>query len=310
MSGSPLKKFVFTPVLLSAAVFATLSLPLAILGKQQIRIQMQSEPLYEGQLRDVATPYLALATVISLGAGVASVALTGWRTSTRKSSEVEAQLSTLVQSLQEREAQLESLKLSPERLDASGLSAFVDEELPNKQLPDKQLSDKQLPDKQLPDKQLPDKQLSDKQLPDKQKLEEKLPHESTLETPAPSLKEVPIKEVEPLVITEQPFTVPPQIVVTNSQTVQATAAKFASAQIFLGYTQRKDTVNSVPNTPEIATAEVDKLYTQLQEIKAQMASMQQLISSTKSTVTYSEPTLPTQPHLQIIKSWSVNDAAS
>jgi hypothetical protein len=275
MSGSPLKKFVLTPVLLSAAVFATLSLPLAILGKQQVRIQLQSEPLYEGQLRDVATPYLALATVISVGAGVASVALTGWRSSTRKSSEVEAQLSTLVQSLQEREAQLESLKLSQERLEASGLSAFVDEELPLKPI-----------------------------------LDEKLPVEPTLEIPVPRLPEVPVAEVEPLVITEQPFTVQPQTVVNNSSTVQATAAKFASAQIFLGYAQRKDTVNSAPHTSEIAPVEVDKLYAQLQEIKAQMASMQQLISSTKSTVTYSEPTLPTQPHLQVVKTWSVNDAAS
>lgn len=265
MTASPLKKFVLTPVLLSAAVFAILSLPLAILGKQQVRIQLQSEPVYQGQLRDVATPYLALASLISLGAGVASVALTGWHSSTRKSSEVEAQLSTLAQNLQEREAQLESLKLSQERLEASGLSAFVDEEL----------------------------------------------HlEPILETSAPSLPEIPVQEVEPLVITEQPFVVQSQTVVTNSPTVQAAAAKFASAQMFLGYAPRKDIVNTTPNLPEIAPAEVDKLYAQLQEIKAQMASMQQLMSATKSTVTSSEASLPTQPHLQVIKSWSVNDAVS
>ncbi|MFB8787353.1 MAG: hypothetical protein U7123_00490 [Potamolinea sp.] len=266
MSGSPLKHFVLTPVLLSAAVFATLSLPLAILGKQQVRIQLQSEPVYQGQLRDVATPYLALASVISLGAGVASIALTGWRSSTRKSSEVEAQLSTLAQNLQEREAQLESLQLSQERLEASGLSAFVDEELPL------------------------------------EPISEKL---------APSLPEVPmVVEVEHLVITEQPFVVQAQTLVTNGPTVQAAAAKFVSAQMFLGYAQRKDTVNTAPNTPELAPAEVDKLYAQLQEIKAQMASMQQLISATKSTVTSSEAPLPIQPHLQVVKSWSVNDAAS
>ncbi len=265
MSESPLKHFVLTPVLISAAVFATLSLPLAILGKQQVHIQLQSEPVYQGQLRDVATPYLALASVISLGAGVASIALTGWRSSTRKSSEVEAQLSTLAQSLQEREAQLESLKLSQERLEASGLSAFVDEELPL---------------------------------------------EPMLEKLAPSLPEVPVLEVEPLVITEQPFKLQAQTLITNSPTVQAAAAKFASAQMFLGYAQRKDTVNTAPNVPEIAPAEVDKLYAQLQEIKAQMASMQQLMSATKSTVTSSEAPLPIQPHLQVVKSWSVNDAAS
>lgn len=130
MSNSTLQKFVLTPVFLSVGVFATLTLPLALFGNKPVTIQLQEEPVFQGKLRDVSTPYLGLASLISLGVGVASVALTGWRRSTRKSSEVEAQLSTLAQSIQEKEAQLEALKLSESRLAASGLKAFLDEELP------------------------------------------------------------------------------------------------------------------------------------------------------------------------------------
>jgi hypothetical protein len=134
MSGSSLKKFVLTPVVLSATVFAALSLPLAVLGSKPVTIQLQEEPVFQGQLRDVATPYLGFASALSLGAGLASVALTGWRQSTRKSSQVEEKLSDLEQNLKEKEAQLEALKLSESRLEASGLRAFLDEEVPLEQL--------------------------------------------------------------------------------------------------------------------------------------------------------------------------------
>jgi len=133
MSGSPLKKFVLTPVVVSAAVFAAMTLPLAIFGSKPVTIQLQQEPVFQGQLRDVATPYLGLATALSLGAGVASIAVTGWRISTHKSSQAEAQLLDLTQNLKQKEELLEALQLSESRREASGLSAFVDEEVPLQQ---------------------------------------------------------------------------------------------------------------------------------------------------------------------------------
>jgi len=77
MPATPLKKLVLPPVVLSAAVFGVLTLPLAMLGSKPVTIQFQEEPIFQGQLRDVATPYLGLASVLSLGAGLASVAITG-----------------------------------------------------------------------------------------------------------------------------------------------------------------------------------------------------------------------------------------
>jgi len=50
-----------------------------------------------------------------LGVGVASIAVTGWRTSSRKSSQFEAELAGMAQNLKEKEAQLQELKLSEPR---------------------------------------------------------------------------------------------------------------------------------------------------------------------------------------------------
>lgn len=127
MTASPLKKLVFTPIVISAVVFGVLSLPLALLGSKPVTIQLQGESVFYGKLRDMATPYLGLSSAISLGAGIASVAITGWRSSIRKSSQVQAELSDLAKNLKEKEAQLEALKLSESRLEASGLSQFLDE---------------------------------------------------------------------------------------------------------------------------------------------------------------------------------------
>lgn len=134
MSSSQLKKFIVRPVVISAAVFSVLTLPLALFGSKPVTIQMQSEPVFYGHLRDIATPYLGLATALSLGTGVACVAITGWRQSTRKSSRAEEELLELEQSLKQKEAELEALKFSESRLYASGLDEFLERETTQKPL--------------------------------------------------------------------------------------------------------------------------------------------------------------------------------
>lgn len=127
MTTSLLRKFVLTPVLLSATVFATLSVPLVLFGKEPVTIQLQEEPVFSGKLRDISSPYLALAGVLSLGVGFAAVAVAGWRRSTDKSSLVEAQLLDLAKNIQQKETQLEALKTAEFQLESSELKAFVDE---------------------------------------------------------------------------------------------------------------------------------------------------------------------------------------
>lgn len=261
MTSSPLKKFVLTPAVVSAAVFATLTLPLAALGSKPVTIQFQKEPVFQGQLRDVATPYLGLASALSLSAGVASVAVTGWRISSRKSSEAAARLSNLEQHLKEKEALLEQFKLSESRVTAAGLTAFVDEALPLEQ---------------------------------------------SLKTPEVN-QETRVME-EPLVVTTQPLEVSPTAM--PQVKVQSAAAKFASAQTFLGYTQSNSLSKQSLQGNSPTPGEVEELHTQLQQVMAQMASLQMALYA-KEKALKSEVEVPTSaPQLKVVKSWSVHELVS
>ncbi|HEY9858432.1 MAG TPA: hypothetical protein V6D16_02925, partial [Candidatus Obscuribacterales bacterium] len=75
MPGSSLKSFLLPAVLLSSTVFSSLTLPLVVLGSQPVDIRMQQEPVFSGQLKDIAAPYLGFAAALSLGVGIASVAV-------------------------------------------------------------------------------------------------------------------------------------------------------------------------------------------------------------------------------------------
>lgn len=129
MSVSPLKKFLVPSVILSGTIFSLLTFPLTVLGSNQVVIQLQEEPVFHGKIRDVAAPYLGLATVLSLGAAISSVAVTGWRNSSRKSAQMEEELSKLQKNLKQTETQLEQLKVSETQLQASGLDFFFENEV-------------------------------------------------------------------------------------------------------------------------------------------------------------------------------------
>jgi prefoldin subunit 5 len=256
MSGSPLKKFVLTPVIISASVFAALTLPLAFLGNKPVTIKLQQESVYYGPLRDIVPAYLGLAGSVSLGAGVASVAIAGWRQSKRKSKEMESQLSGLEQHLKQKEAQLEALILSESRLEASGLKAFLDEEVPSEQ--------------------------------------------KTL-TPISSPSTPPV--VEKLVIAPQPLEA--QVAAAPAMTVQEKAAKFASAQTFLGYAQGKASKKPATSVTELTPKDVEQLQAQLQQIMAQMASVQAALATRPAVK--SEAQVPASvAQLQDSNSWSVH----
>lgn len=130
MSLSALRKFVLPPVMTAAAVFSILSFPLAMLGDKPINIRFEDEPIFDGRLRDVAPPYVVIVTALSLGAGVAAAAICGWQSSSRKSSKIEQQLSTLEENLEQKDKLLKEFKLSDSRLQVSGLTSFLNDEVP------------------------------------------------------------------------------------------------------------------------------------------------------------------------------------
>lgn len=267
MSGSPLKKFVLTPVVISASVFAVLTLPLALLGNKSVTIKLQEDPVFYGQLRDVAAPYLGLAGTLALGSGMASVALAGWRHSKRKSEEVEAQLSGLAQHLQEKETQLETLKFSEARLEASGLMVFLDEEVSLD-------SDNPLESNLV--NQEDNEERGEKVL---------CTTTTTYQMPCTLPSSNAALEIEALVMT--PPVLEPQVLLRSpTVTLQEKAAKFACAQTFLGYAQTKASKSLVPGGTEITPKDVAQLEAQLQHIMIQMVSVQAALAEVRQATAY------------------------
>lgn len=119
----------FVPAALAAGtVFSAFAVPLALYGSQPLTIQLREERVFEGQLRDIASSYLAFAGLLSLGASFATCAAIAWKTSARRMKEVEAQLSQAEQHLKQKEAQLQAALMSDAYLADSGLRFFLDEE--------------------------------------------------------------------------------------------------------------------------------------------------------------------------------------
>jgi hypothetical protein len=133
MNLSAIRKFVLFPIIASAGIFAAMSLPLVLFGDKPVSIRFEEEPIFDGKLRDVAPPYVVLITTLSLGVGVSAAAISGWKSSARKSVEVEKHLSHLEQHLDEKDQMLREMKLADSRLQVAGLSVFLDEELPFEQ---------------------------------------------------------------------------------------------------------------------------------------------------------------------------------
>lgn len=124
-----IKKFLLQALVIPGTVFCAATLPLAVWGSERVAIEFQDEPVFTGQLRQIASPYLALATAVSIGAGLAGVATAGWQQSHQKSARDEQELSALRQALKEKEVEIENLKVSDSRLAAFGLSSFLEDDI-------------------------------------------------------------------------------------------------------------------------------------------------------------------------------------
>jgi hypothetical protein len=115
-------------VLLAGTVFAAATLPLVMLGSKPIAIQLEGKPVFTGQFKDLAGPYVGLSLALSIGTGIGNLGLLRWYQSARKLNLVEEQMVALKQQLNEKEALVESLKFSPTRLQATGLEHFLQDQ--------------------------------------------------------------------------------------------------------------------------------------------------------------------------------------
>jgi hypothetical protein len=118
-------RFLLSSTLLAGTVFSFSVLPLAMFGHKTVDIRLGSRTVFVGQLRDLAPPYLGVATAASLGLGMASLALAGWRHSSQKITAFEKQMSELDRQLQEKDSLIEDLAFSEAKLKALGLESFL-----------------------------------------------------------------------------------------------------------------------------------------------------------------------------------------
>jgi hypothetical protein len=118
-------RHLLSSVLLAGTVFAASIVPLATLGSKPVAIQLEGRPVFTGQFKELAAPYVGLTLALSIGAGITNLAILRWQQSSRKSELLEGQISALKQQLNEKEALVESFHFSPSRLQASGLEQFL-----------------------------------------------------------------------------------------------------------------------------------------------------------------------------------------
>jgi hypothetical protein len=241
MSLSALSKFVIPPVMASAVVFAAMTIPLVKIGDNQVNIKIQEEPFFSGKVRDIATPYVVLATVLSLGAGVSATAACGWQLSSRKSTELEQEISILQKNLQEKEELLKEFKLSESRLQISGLNTFLDH---NEESVEPPLSGK------------------------------------TIKTTATHSRVALTQEQASLTPVSSVRHQAAQQKTNETAALVSATSTFASAQRFLGYGQKNTnttdshTVIQEVNQTTITPSDVEELQRQLREMMLQMQVMQ------------------------------------
>lgn len=116
---------ILSSTLLAGAVLSATLLPLVTLGSKPIIIQLEEKPVFVGPLRELAAPYVALATGLSLGVGAVSLSLLSWQQAARKIARREAEVAALQQQLTEKAAFVEQLRFSSAKLQSSGLEQFL-----------------------------------------------------------------------------------------------------------------------------------------------------------------------------------------
>jgi hypothetical protein len=131
MSSFPLRTVILPAVLVSSAVFSTLTLPFVLL-KEPIAIDIppllsggRIEPMFDAENKDVAIRYVGIAILLSVGAGIGTVELLRARHSAQELTQAKNQLSSLKLSLQGKSSQSDGSQLLDLEDDA-GLSEQQD----------------------------------------------------------------------------------------------------------------------------------------------------------------------------------------
>ena len=79
MTSYSLSNILFPAVFVSSAIFSTLTIPFALIKSEPVAVELpplfsgEIQPIFNGEHKDVAIPYIGFAIVTSVGAGIATV---------------------------------------------------------------------------------------------------------------------------------------------------------------------------------------------------------------------------------------------
>lgn len=134
MSSYDLSNVLLPAVLISSAVFSTLTLPFALIKNEPIAVELpyfsgEIPPIFNSEHKDVAIPYIGISIVASVGAGIASVEVNRRWQAYRSALKEEEKLPTTQQSSQGNSLQQEALDLPEYRPEVSAIDLSSKEEV-------------------------------------------------------------------------------------------------------------------------------------------------------------------------------------
>ncbi len=127
MSNAPLSNILLPAVIVSSAVFSTLTLPFALIKSEPVMVEIppfysgEIQPIFDGEHKEVAIPYIGFAIVVSVGAGLAVVEVNRRWQAYRESASDQEQSPNLQNSL-EKEIPNEALKQPEYRPEVSAIA--------------------------------------------------------------------------------------------------------------------------------------------------------------------------------------------
>ncbi|HBB32558.1 MAG TPA: hypothetical protein DC064_12360, partial [Cyanobacteria bacterium UBA9273] len=127
MATSPIfKQFCLTPAIIFSSFFCALGLPFLIFAAKPIQINLQEEPVFQGELKDFTVAYFCFSTLLSLAACCGYITVIGWKLSASKSAIAAKQLSDLQLKLKTKQAELEEWELLQFKNQTTGLNLFLE----------------------------------------------------------------------------------------------------------------------------------------------------------------------------------------
>ena len=110
MTSYSLSNILLPAVFISSAVFSTLTVPFALIKSEPVAVEVppffsgEIEPIFNGEHKDVAIPYIGFAIVVSVGAGIATVEVSRRWQAYREAALTQEPSPNLEQNSEEKEA--------------------------------------------------------------------------------------------------------------------------------------------------------------------------------------------------------------